>query len=349
MIHFIDSFPGREIIIGEKPFLYFGGTAYLGVQTHNDFQQTLIKNIKTYGTGYGASRKSNVRFSIFDQAEQTLASWAGSEACTTLSSGFLAGQLVAQHFDLPQYKRFYAPHCHSALYISKTDSYTTFIAMDMAIRKHLTTHKKSIPVVFMDSIDFSGGNYPGFEGLRALPLQQLVLVVDDSHGIGIVGDQGAGVYRSLKKLHPKDLVVCCSLGKGFGLQAGAIFGSQNRIDLLTATDFFGGASPSAPAAMATFLQSQSLLHGQRALLQKNIDFFLAALRNPGHFKYMPNHPTFGYDDAHLTQYLYDHGIITTNFQYPNESASVMSRIVLSAAHRQEDLFKLAASVNDFIG
>ena len=347
MIDYIDSFPGREISIDGRPYLYFGGTAYLGLQTHKDFQQLFINNIGTYGTGYGASRKSNVRISIYDRAEESLVHWVGSEACTTLSSGFLAGQLVAQHFDQPQHQRFYAPNSHSALYVSKTKHYATFTAMDIAIREHLSGHHKSVPVVFMDSIDFSGGNYPDFEGLRSLPLEEIILVVDDSHGVGIVGDHGSGVYQSIKMLNPKELLVCCSLGKGFGLQAGAIFGGQNRIDQLTATDFFGGASPAAPAVMASFVQGESIFHGQRALLQQHIGFFLKSLQNPGYFKYMPDHPTFGYTDQRLSQYLYQHGFITTNFPYPSESASVMSRIVLSASHRQEDLIKLASTVNAF--
>jgi 7-keto-8-aminopelargonate synthetase-like enzyme len=347
MIEYIDSFPGREITVNGKPFLYFGGTAYLGLQTHKDFQQLFINNIGIYGTGYGASRKSNVKISIYDQAEESLAHWVGSEACTTLSSGFLAGQLVAQHFDHPQHKRFYAPNSHSALYVTKTKPYTTFTAMDIAIREHLTGPGKSVPVVFMDSIDFSGGNYPDFEGLKALPLEEIILVVDDSHGIGIVGDHGGGVFQNIKRLNPKELLVCCSLGKGFGVQAGAIFGDQKRIDQLTATDFFGGASPAAPAAMASFVQGESIFRRQRALLQQHIGFFLKSIQNPGYFKYFPDHPTFGYTDQHLSEYLYRQGFITTNFPYPSESASVMSRIVLSASHRQADLTKLTMTVNSF--
>ena len=68
-------------MVGGKPFLYFGGTAYLGLQTDEAFQEILIKNIKKFGTNYGASRKANVRIPIYERAENYLANLVGSENC----------------------------------------------------------------------------------------------------------------------------------------------------------------------------------------------------------------------------------------------------------------------------
>ncbi len=96
MTHFIDSFPSRTVNIDGDFYSYFGGTAYLGLQDFRPFQDIFIENLKRYGTNYGASRKSNVRFTIFEKAEQLLANLVASEACLTMSSGFLAGQFLAQ-------------------------------------------------------------------------------------------------------------------------------------------------------------------------------------------------------------------------------------------------------------
>ncbi len=347
MVHYINTFPGREIILDGKKYLYFGGTSYLGLQTDAAFQKLFIENVKRYGTNYGASRKSNVQISVFDQAEQHLAKLVGSEACTSLSSGYLAGQLVVQTLNSPPNQLLYAPNTHSALYLSHAKPYYSFKDLNTAVREHLTSKNGVTPIVCIDSIDFSGTNYPDFKELQSLPLEELILVVDDSHGIGIVGAKGGGVYKKLKKLNPKELIICCSLGKGFGIQAGAIFGTKRRIEQLTNTDFFGGASPASPASIATLLDGSAIFENKRVLLEKNIQLFLGTLKKSDLFKFIYHHPTFSFLDPKLVAYLKTNRIIVTNFQYPNEDSALMSRIVLSAAHANEDIKRLTSLINSY--
>ncbi len=346
MAQYIESFPGREILIGGKKYLYFGGTAYLGLQTDDAFQNLFIENIKKYGTNYGASRKSNIRMSIFGKTEHYMANFVGAEACATVSSGYLAGQFVAQSLNTKVHRFFYAPNTHSALYPVQTKPYTTFTALNIAVREHLRSQPSKTPVVFLDAIDFSGCNYPDFKPLQILPLDKIILVVDDSHGIGIVGKNGSGVYRTLSRLAIKELVVCCSLGKSFGLQAGAVFGSKERISKLKQTSFFGGASPAAPAALATLLDAETMYSEKRKQLQSNIVLFLDSLKNPNKFNFMQHHPAFSFADMQLTEYLEQQGIILTNFPYPDEQAYLMSRIVLSAHHRESDILNLTHLLNE---
>ena len=351
MVHYIDSFPGREITINEEKYLYFGGTAYLGLQTDSEFQELLIDNIKKYGTNYGASRKSNIRLGIFDKAEAYLAELVGSESCITMSSGYLAGQFVTQFLDQKEHTLFYTPNTHSALYVAisaekKPKSYITCAALNIALRDHLE-HHKTTPVVFLDAIDFSGANYPNFEGLQMLPLSELILVVDDSHGIGVVGEKGAGVYKKIKELQPKELMVCCSLGKGFGVQAGAIFGTTVRLLELKDSNFFGGASPASPAHLASIVHGEKIYTTKRVRLEGNTHLFLENLNHPIKFKYMEGHPAFSFVDEKLTSYLEKKHIIVTSFRYPNDNSNLMSRIVISAAHTKADILKICDVINDF--
>ncbi|WP_282165365.1 aminotransferase class I/II-fold pyridoxal phosphate-dependent enzyme [Cellulophaga baltica] len=352
MTKYINSFPSKNIQVKGTNYLYFGGTAYLGLQTDLEFQNIYIDNLRKYGTNYGASRKSNIRISIFDQTESYLAKLVGSEACVTLSSGYLAGQFISQFLNRKEFRFFYSPNTHSALYLcnnqeNKPKSYITFAALNIALRDHLEKNKDSTPVVFLDSIDFSGANFPDFNGLKALPLNGVILVVDDSHGIGILGKNGGGVFSSLKKLHPKELIVCCSLGKGFGVQGGAIFADTKRINEFIETDFFGGSSPAAPANLATIYFGEELLNKKRSLLEQNIEFFRTQINLITKFKSMIGHPAFTFADENLTQHLEEHQILVTSFRYPNEKASLMSRIVLSAAHTKEEINTLCGVINSF--
>ncbi|MCM4169124.1 8-amino-7-oxononanoate synthase [Arenibacter antarcticus] len=349
MSYYIDHFPSREIELKGDKYLYFGGTSYLGLQTDKAFQQVYINNILKYGTNYGASRKANLKLSVYEEVENLLTHWVGSESSATVSSGYLAGQLVRQTMDCEEHKLFYAPNTHSALYVmqhgTRLKPYISFTALDIAIRDHLETNKNKTPVVFLDAIDFSGYNYPDFKGLKKLPLKEIILVVDDSHGIGVIGDNGNGIFKSLQQLKPKELLVCCSLGKGFGIQAGAIFGSKKRITQLTDTAFFGGASPAAPAAMASLMDGKEIYSIKRAVLKHNIALFIANIKNLERFKWMEGHPAFSFADANLTNYLEQHKILVTSFKYPDEDAALMSRIVISAQHTKEDIFSITELLN----
>ena len=219
--------------------------------------------------------------------------------------------------------------------------------MNIAVRAHLETHEATTPVVFLDAIDFSGANYPDFEGLRTLPLEKIILVVDDSHGIGIVGKDGGGTFRRLIELNPKELIVCCSLGKGFGIQAGSIFGTEKRIGQFMDTPFFGGASPASPAAVACLMDGKTLFLEKRDILINNIDLFKSNIKNLDRFKFMEGHPAFSFTDERLVDYLERQNVLVTSFRYPDEDSHLMSRIVISAHHNSEDILLLCNIINSY--
>lgn len=61
---------------------------------------------------------------------------------------------------------------------------------------------------------------------------------------------------------------------------------------------------------------------------------------------MKNHPAFSFSDGQLTEYLEQNRIVLTSFPYPDEHAHVMSRIVLSAHHRESDIIRLTDLLNE---
>ncbi len=348
MAHYIDSFPDREITINGAKHLYFGGTSYLGLQTNNDFQNLLINNIKKYGTNYGASRKSNVRLSIYKKTEQYLADIVGSESCITLSSGFLVGQLLTTYYNTPKYQLFYTPNTHVALQQQNTNNYITYSSLAKDISAHIKSNNKKTPIILLDSIDFHGDNYPDFKFLNNLPFKDCILIVDDSHGIGILGDNGGGVFEILKKYNPKEIIVCCSLGKGLAVQAGAIFGTTKTINNLKKTAFFGGASPATPANIATILDAKTIYKEKRDILHSYTSYFISKVEDLNYFTFVKGHPTFTFRNKKLSNHLLKNRIIVTDFNYPNEDSPLMSRIVLSASHKKEDIQHLIKCINTLL-
>lgn len=338
----IDSFPGRKIIVDGKTNLYFGGTAYLGLQTDTDFQNILIKNIKRYGSNYGASRNANVQLSLYKKAEEHLANIVESESSLTVSSGYLAGQLVVSSFN--ENDIFYAPNTHIAMHQKGCSNYLTFTELNAAILKYLET-KKTTPVVCIDSIDFFGNNYPFFTELKKLPLDKIILIADDSHGIGLPLNNGKGCYTLLKQLKPKELIVCASLGKGLAIQAGAVFASNQRINELQKKGLYGGASPATPASLATLIDAKKIYQKKQKKLKKRIEYFTQACDSLTKFSYMPLHPVFSFRDNAIQKHLETNNIIVTSFNYPEKESPIMNKIVLSAHHKKKDIELVANLIN----
>ncbi len=339
--------PDRLIQANGTEYLYFGGTAYLGLQAYPAFTEIFLKNVERYGMHYGASRRSNVALDIYQQAEAHLASWVGSAACLTMSSGYLAAQLVIQHLLEQGHALFAAPNAHTAMLMNGVKKTSSFEELNLALRKEISNNRP-LPVLLFDTIDFTTKQFPHFDALQQLPLDKMILVGDDSHGIGIVGDYGTGCYGILKKLNPVQLLVCCSLGKGLGIQAGAVFGNSKLITSLKATPFFGGASPALPAFMGTLIDAEPVYETRRKTLMENYQLFLDTLDKHQSFQRMIGHPTFEFENATLAQKLEERGFIVTNFNYPDANGPLVSRIVLSAYHKKEDVLQLTNCLNTLL-
>lgn len=344
MIYPIDAFPNRTITYNNQEYLYFGGTAYLGLQTLKEFQEIYIESIKKYGTNYGASRKANIQFSIYSEAENVLAKIIGAEDCYTLSSGFLAGQSILQFLKKNDYKCFYAPNTHAALHSITSKNTNTFDELS----EQITQSNHSKKAVLLDAIDFSGNNYPDFKWLKQFPLDDLLVIVDDSHGLGIVGENGSGVFSILQKKGVKNLLLCSSLGKGYGIQGGVIAGNKRIISKLQEQDVYAAASPVPPAYLTTFIKAQEIYTSQRVILAERTNQFKKLIEKQlFRFSFMEGYPTFSFSDLALTKHLENNNIIITNFKYPNENSNTVQRIVICVHHTEEDIIRLANTINSF--
>nr|WP_299389298.1 pyridoxal phosphate-dependent aminotransferase family protein [Allomuricauda sp.] len=344
---FLDHIPNRTVVVNGKEQLYFGGTAYLGLQSYPPYLELYLENVKKYGMHYGASRKANIKLEVYDRAEKWLANWVGSEACLTLSSGYLAAQLVIQTLLSLGHPIIGTPNSHIALHMKGVVKPKDFEGLQQQVHLQLAQKNTLPPVVLFDTIDFSGTQFPNFESLQQLPLDRTILVGDDSHGIGVVGNNGNGCFSRLKQLWPSQLVVCCSLGKGLGIQAGAVFGSDQMIKTLANTAFFGGASPAPPAFMGTLLEAGPIYSERRALLMEHLTSFKNSISSKLPLRHVDGHPSFEFCNPKLAKWLEKNGFIFTNFNYPDEHGPVVSRIVLSAYHKDGDIQELADCLNAF--
>lgn len=347
MSYSLDNSPDSHLKINEEEYLYFGGTAYLGLQNNKEFQEILISNIINFGTNWGASRRSNIRLAVFNEFEQYISKQAGSEDSLVISSGYMAGQMLARYFNESGYALFCAPNTHPALINENSKTFANYSELKNGIEAHLNSEDQRQIVLFIDTIDFSGVNFPDYDQLKKLPLKELILVADDSHGFGLIGDNGFGAYSLLEKLPVKELILCGSLGKALATPCGIICCNIDRGNDLRDMAVFAGGSPPSPAALKTLIQAEKLIDFQRRALIKNINIFLDTVTSSFKMTEMPGHPVFGYDSEAVTEHLFKRNILTTNFRYPRSTSPLISKIVLSAYHSEKEIKILTDVINQY--
>lgn len=345
-MHQLIQIPGRIAKTKDREFLYFSGTNYLGIGQLPAFQAFVKRGMSELGLNFGGSRLSNVRFEIFEQAESFLAEVGQAEAALTVSSGTVAGQLVAKYFENigPLY---FAPESHPALRLANEKQYSS--RADWIAELIVLSHQSGGPIIaFSDAIDSLHVQLFDFEWLNQLGhSRQIILVVDDSHTWGITGVNGGGSYTLLHPPNHVELVIVASLGKAYGIPAGLILGKSTRIASIWQTPFFGGASPSLPAFLFAMTQSQMLYQQQRKRLFEITSFFRQQVAPFQCFESYQDYPVFYTSANTLPGFLLEHGVLISSFPYPSPDSPLVNRVVLNALHTDKDIEHLMDLIQHF--
>lgn len=332
----LHSAPSRLIRTADQQYLYFGGTSYLGISQDEEFKELFLEGIAQYGSNIGTSRSNNVQLDIFDIAETEAARRFGSPSALTVSSGYLAAQLVVRELSTFG-KMIYAPDTHPALWLSGKPENSgkfsdwvsnTLIQIEESQERRFVIVSDALNTLVPQRYDFSAFDRIGAD-------KEIILVVDDSHGLGVVGEGGRGVYSSLPFNAQFRPVVVGSMAKGLGVDGGLILADQDLIDRFRQSPIFRGASPASPAGLYAFVEGRGIYARQWATLMRNMAFMESNL--PDSIQYTKGFPAYLAENPNLYERLFAKGIIISSFPYPQETDPLLNRMVVSSWHHQDDL------------
>jgi len=342
--------PGRTVAIDGQKYLFFSGTSYLGMAKNTRFQALIVGGLRQYGSVYGSSRNGNLQLEIYAQAEQKLANWAGSEAALTLSSGMLAGQAVVRQLWLEGATFVYSPDTHPAVWHSPQVAIpsVTFDEWAAGLSKKQFQATDKIALV-TNSTDALRGNLYDFDWVNDLPEVPLTLVIDDSHGLGVRGAAGAGVFSQIPRRRHLRVVVTASLAKAMGLAGGVILAEKSFLQTIRNSAYFGGCSPIAPNHLHAYLHADHLYAQAQQKLAENIALFSSLTRGLKLFSSGHNYPVFYTNQDDLYPFLLQHKVLIYSFSYPKPTDKANTRIVLSAWHTTADIKLLAELCRNFVG
>ncbi|MFV5688303.1 aminotransferase class I/II-fold pyridoxal phosphate-dependent enzyme [Flavobacterium sp. ZT3R25] len=337
----VNQFPDRIIEINNEDYLYFGGTAYLGLPTHPEFQKLLIKNILQWGTAYGSSRSANIKLAAYENGERFLANYIKADAALTVSSGMLAGKLVIEALTPQTNCFFHFPDTHTA--IKAVDSLPFFIGeklnprlLDNATEK-ITILTDAVPSFHVKPIALSILNSISSH-------KEITLVVDESHSLGILGTNGCGIFSNIDLPNIKRKIMLSSLGKAFGLTGGVIASDVDFINQMTNDDTFVASAGMNAAFIQTIADAPAIYLQQYQKLKDNLKYIEAHLIKNKAIHFDPNYPLIYPEIEGLNKIFTANKIIVTNFKYPTDTKD-LNRIVITANHKKEDLDKIIHILN----
>lgn len=348
----LESAQGVDIQVDGKRFLGFCSNDYLGLASHPDIGEAAIKSIKAYGFGSGASHLVIGHHLEHELLEQELAAFTGRDRAMVFSSGYMANMALvsslAKKSDLVlQDKLNHASLLDGGLLSGAR--FQRFLHNDMAslegyLSKFSQDPKIDKTLVVTDGVfSMDGDSAKLGEMAKISRHHDALLMVDDAHGIGVLGEQGQGTIAA-QGLSQEDVpVLMGTFGKAFGTSGAFVAGSEQLIEFLTQVArpyIYTTAMP--PSIAAATRKSLELIKGadsSRKHLQALITYFREKVSALG-YSLMPSETPIqpvvigsSFQTMALANFLKDKGILVGAIRPPTvPEKTARLRITLSATH-----------------
>lgn len=196
--HALESRQDTEVIMEGKRRIMLGSNNYLGLTTHPEVIEAGIKAFEQYGSGCSGSRFLNGTLRLHLELEQELAQFLHKEAVATFSTGFqsnlgIISALVGRH-DYVICDR----ENHASIYDGCKLSNGTMLRFKHADMEDLERQLQRVPdgagcLIVTDGVFSMGGDIARLPEIVALAKRYGARVmVDDAHGLGVIGEGGRG-------------------------------------------------------------------------------------------------------------------------------------------------------------
>ncbi len=301
----MESPPGPKTVIDDREYLYFGGTAYLGLQANEEVIRAACEATSRYGIGSATSRTGYGDTPPTLEVERRLATFFDTDSAYYFASGYAGGQILLTAAD----------DVFDAVFADELSHYCVFEAarlsglplftfahgdadsLKLALSNTLKARQR--PLVLTDGVFSALGDIAPLAGycrvLRDFPGS--ALMVDDAHGVGVLGRLGRGTceHHDLSEginvcFAPAEgagcpaLFVYATCSKALGGYGGLVVGAERFVAELKRKPYYAGASaPPIPAAAAT-ARALEILEANpsiRLRLRENVRQMKSGLRRLG--------------------------------------------------------------------
>ncbi len=270
----LESAQGSHVVVNGRELLNFCSNDYLGLANHPDVVAAFQQAAARYGVGSGASHLVCGHSVEHEALEQELAAFTGRERALLFSTGYMANTGIVQALVGRGDAVFEDRLNHASLIdggLSSGAQFQRYRHNDVAhLAELLEKSSAEKKLIVTDGVFSMDGDVAPLPELAALARSHDAwLMVDDAHGVGVLGGQGGGVSEHFS-LTARDVpVLMGTLGKGAGSFGAFVAGDAVLIDYLINTArpyIYTTALP--PAVAAASRASLAIIRNGDALREK---------------------------------------------------------------------------------
>ncbi len=265
-------------VVGDRQLKAFCSNDYLGLANHPDLIKALAEGSKKYGVGSGASHLISGHSAAHELLEKKLASFQEpfipNARALFFSSGYLANLTAITGFAK------LAPRNGLSLYSAKLNHASLIDGIRLASAQnnasvHLFDHTqldsllnvlkedtKPLKLIVTDGVfSMDGDLAPVKELLKIAEQHDALLLVDDAHGFGVLGEQGHGILEQ-ENIRSDRIIYIGTLGKAAGVSGAFICAQDYFIEWLIQKGrpyIYSTATP--PAIAHTLVKSLEIIEG----------------------------------------------------------------------------------------
>jgi glycine C-acetyltransferase len=353
-IRTLSSPQGAWLIVDGKKALNFCSNNYLGLANHPRVVQAAIEAIKEFGVGPAAVRTIAGTMSLHVKLEQRLATFKKVEAAITFQSGFNAnvGAIPAL---VGKEDAIFTDELNHASIIdgcrlsgARIIRYAHCDAHDLerALKEHRAGFTRALVVT--DGVFSMDGDVAPLDAIYDVTRNyNAILMVDDAHGEGVLGNGGRGIVDHFH-LHGKVDIEIGTLSKAFGVVGGLVAGNPVVVEWLRqrGRPFLFSSAMTVPDTAAC-LAALDILEESTELVDKlwaNSRYFKDEMRHLGFDtgqSVTPITPVMLGEAPMAQQFsreLFENGVFATAIGFPTvPRGKARIRVMISAAHERQDL------------
>ena len=256
--HKLESRQDVEVVMEGRRRIILGSNNYLGLTICPEVVAAGVKAIEKYGTGCSGSRFLNGTLDLHLELEDALARFLGQEACLTFGTGFqsnagIISALVGMH-DYVICDR----ENHASIYAGCQLSFGKLLRFHHNDMEDLENCLRRVPdecgrLVVVDGVFSMGGDLANLpEVVRLAKKYGARVMVDDAHGLGVLGPGGRGTAFHFGLEKDVDIYMG-TFSKSLASLGGYVAGGAKVIDYIRHNSrpfIFSAAIPPANAAVA---------------------------------------------------------------------------------------------------
>jgi len=352
----VEAVDGATIVVDGRRLLDFASNDYLGLAQHPALRESLARAAARWGVGAGAAHLLGGHRSEHADLEDALARWTGRERALLFSTGYMANlgvvaALLGAEDLCVEDKLDHASLLDAAQLAGCV--LKRYVHGDVAsAARQLRAKPDAAALLATDGVfSMDGDVAPLRELARLAHAERATLMVDDAHGLGVLGADGAGSVAEAGLTQDDVPVLMGTLGKALGVAGAFVAGSAALVDGLVQsarTFVYTTALPPALAAATRVAIDIARHEGwRRDRLLRLVAHFRAgaAARGIGVLdSRTPIQPVVVGDSAAalaLSQRLGDAGFFVPAIRPPTvPKGHARLRVALSVRHAESDVERL---------